>query len=142
MEDCPSQEVSEPILLQCQVASHLLELIENSNKRNLVNGNKGEDKLKSLEIKLINANIGLESVKAQLKESEKENLQRMKLLAESEEKLTKLNRRLATCPWTPYALTQKHHFKELVGVHDCLCIVCGEEMKPRESSHNSPEVII
>lgn len=142
MEDCPSQEASEPILLQCQVASHLLELLENSNKRNLVNGSKVEDKLKSLEIKLLNANIGLEAVKARLKESEKENIQRMKLLNESEEMLTKLNRRLAACPWTPYALTQKHHFNEQAGVHDCLCIVCGEEMKPRDSPHNSSEVII
>ena len=136
MEDCPSQDASEPILLQCQVANHLLELIENSSKRNLVNGSKTENKVKNLE-----ANIELEALKMQLRESERENRQKAKLLEESEEKLEKLSRRLAASPWTPYAITQKHHFNEQPGVHDCLCIICGENMKLNNSSNNSPEVI-
>jgi DNA repair exonuclease SbcCD ATPase subunit len=140
MEDCPSQETSELTLLQCQVVNHLLELIENSNKRNFVNRSKVEDKVKNLEAKLLNVNIGIEAVKAQLKESERENRQKAKLLEESEEKLEKLSRRLAACPWTPYAITQKHHFNEQPGVHDCLCVICGEDMKLHSSSHNSPEV--
>lgn len=142
IEDCPCPEVSESIQVQCQLATHLLELMENSNKGSLMNVTQHEDKGRSVESKLLSANMELETLKSQLKDLERDNKQKSKLLEANEEKLERLSKRLASSPWTPYALTQMHHFDKQSGPHDCQCIICGGQMKTRESLGNSPEVFL
>lgn len=142
MEDSPQQEASESINLQYQLATHLLELLENSNKTAFIDSNHRENMTKPPESKLLTTTIELESTKAQLKDVEKDLKQKARLLEEDEEKLERLSRRLAVSPWTPYALTQKHQFNMQAGPHDCLCIVCGEKMKTHDTFGEILEVIV
>ena len=126
MEENTSQEISESILFQSKAVNRLMDNLENSTK---VKSVMTEDRFKSLELKLANANAELDFLKVRLKEAEDDNKQKAKTIEETNEEFEKLSRRLDSCPWTPYALIQKHQFNEVIGTHTCQCIICGEEIK-------------
>jgi chromosome segregation ATPase len=129
-EDLLNQDIPESATTQGHLLTHLLELLDNSTNHKTCEEKIGDkyNSLESLESRLVNTSAELESMKGLLKDAKNQLKQKSKALEEAEEKVEKLSQRIDACPWTPYALTQKHHFNQQAGPHECLCIVCGEKI--------------
>jgi len=161
------QEILEPMRTQSRILSRLVKLLEKSAKSRLANGKSQlmqhlvwdkaitgpgkdgrmkeselEEKVTTLENRVLKQANQLETTKASLKKAEEESKEKSKTLEDLETKVSKLSRRLQTSPTVPYALTLKRHFLQSTTPHDCMCIVCGEKMRNHVSSPSceSPEV--
>jgi predicted nuclease with TOPRIM domain len=100
------------------------------------------EKMKALEAKAGKQLGELELLKANLAKEEEERKKKDTKIEDFKEKLEKLSRRLQTSNIIPYASIEKAHFSKIIGPHDCTCVICNENMKPRvsSSSGDSPDV--
>jgi DNA repair exonuclease SbcCD ATPase subunit len=96
-----------------------------------------EDMFDDLNKNLTNYKTNLENLKSQ----NEINISKIKNLEETVETLSqdkfKLNRKLNTYPPMPLLVVEGYAMGKPVEQHDCICIVCGKNMKENQNSNNN-----
>ena len=96
-----------------------------------------EEMFDDLNKNLTNYKTNLENLKSQ----NEINISKIKNLEETVETLSqdkfKLNRKLNTYPPMPLLVVEGYAMGKPVEQHDCICIVCGKNMKENQNSNNN-----